>query len=204
MKPTTHRSSARPRGAARPAAIDVRERARRLAWPLTLLTAMTWAALSPDALAETARDGGEASEPRREPVRAYPLDWSGRRQVGEASYYDDYFFGRKMANGEPMRPDSNNAASKTLPLGTKAQVKNLENGRTAVVEIKDRGPYIEGRIVDLSPSTAEALGITEQGVARVEVKPIELPPPKGSQSASSARKRGQPGDSQTVASAAGD
>src|SRR4029453_11949797 len=87
-----------------------------------------------------------------------PLDHTGQPQVGKASYYAKFFAGRKMANGEAMRPEPNNAASRTLPLGTTARGTNLENGRSAVVESKDRGPYVEGRIVDVSPGTAHALG----------------------------------------------
>lgn len=109
-----------------------------------------------------------------------PLDHSGQPQVGKASYYASFFAGRKMANGEPMRPGSNNAASRTLPLGTTARVTNLENGRSAVVEIEDRGPYVEGRIIDLSPGTARALGMLQQGVAMVEVVPLTVPQPDGS------------------------
>lgn len=97
-------------------------------------------------------------------------------QVGKASIYSKKFAGRKMANGARMNPGDSNAASKTLPLGTRARVTNLENGRTAMVTIEDRGPYVPGRIVDLSPHTASEIGLTEkQGVARVEVVPIELP-----------------------------
>jgi rare lipoprotein A len=92
-----------------------------------------------------------------------------------ASYYADFFAGRKMANGEPMRPQSNNAASRTLPLGTTAIVTNLENGRSAEVEIKDRGPYVVGRIIDVSPGTARELGMLEDGVVRVEVVPLSVP-----------------------------
>jgi rare lipoprotein A len=108
------------------------------------------------------------------------LDRSGKPRKGKASYYGKKFHGKKMADGTPMNPHSNVAASKTLPLGTKAQVTNLENGKSEVVEIRDRGPYVEGRVVDLSPRTAEKLGFREQGVAPVEVKPIELPQPDGS------------------------
>ena len=109
-----------------------------------------------------------------------PLDHSGQPQVGRASYYAKLFAGRKMANGKPMRPESNNAASPTLPLGTTARVTNLENGRSAVVEIKDRGPYVDGRIIDLSPDTARALGMLHRGVAMVEVVPLAVPQPDGS------------------------
>jgi len=98
-----------------------------------------------------------------------------RKQKGKASYYAGFFAGRKMANGEPMRPESNNAASRTLPLGTTAIVTNLENGRSAEVEIKDRGPYVSGRIIDVSPGTARQLGMLEDGVVRVEVIPLSVP-----------------------------
>jgi len=106
------------------------------------------------------------------------LDRSGHKQVGKASFYARKFAGRKMADGTPMKPHSNNAASKTLPLGTTARVTNKETGQSANVVIRDRGPYVRGRIIDLSPSTAQDIGITrKQGVARVEVDPITVPPP---------------------------
>ena len=109
------------------------------------------------------------------------LDHSGRKRVGKASYYARKFAGRKMADGTPMKPRSNNAASKTLPLGTTAKVTNLENGQSATVAIRDRGPYVPGRIIDLSPATAEEIGITpKDGVAPVEVAPIAVPQPDGS------------------------
>jgi rare lipoprotein A len=85
-----------------------------------------------------------------------------------------------MADGTRMAADDDNAASKTLPLGTTAKVTNLKTGQTATVTIQDRGPYVKGRIVDLSPATAEQLGITRrEGLAKVEVKPISVPPPEG-------------------------
>jgi rare lipoprotein A len=105
-----------------------------------------------------------------------PLDRSGNKRLGKASFYARKFAGRKMADGTIMQPQSNNAASKTLPLGTTAKVTNLETGQSAVVTIRDRGPYIQGRIVDLSPSTAKEIGIDHKnGVAKVEVAPIIVP-----------------------------
>ena len=99
-----------------------------------------------------------------------------KRQVGKASIYANKFAGRKMANGERMDPRDNNAASKTLPLGTKALVRNLDTGKSAVVTIEDRGPFVAGRIVDLSPATAEQIGLTKkEGIAPVEVIPLEVP-----------------------------
>jgi rare lipoprotein A len=96
-----------------------------------------------------------------------------RKQVGKASYYSKKFAGRKMADGTPMQPDSDSAAHKTLPLGSKARVTNLETGESATVVIRDRGPHVPGRIIDLSPSTAREIGITpKEGVGRVTVEPL--------------------------------
>lgn len=113
---------------------------------------------------------------------AVPPAWSAprvetpHRQVGKASIYAKKFANRKMANGNRMDPNGTNAASKTLPLGTKAVVRNLETGKSAVVTIEDRGPYVPGRIVDLSPATAEQIGLEKkQGLAVVEVTPIDVP-----------------------------
>ncbi len=109
------------------------------------------------------------------------LDHSGRRRVGIASVYHRRFAGRKMANGQRMDPHDDNAASKTLPLGTEARVTNLETGQSAKVVIEDRGPYVKGRIVDLSPATAAQIGLTpKEGIAKVEVAPITVPQPDGS------------------------
>ena len=114
-------------------------------------------------------------------------DRSARKRVGKASYYARQFFGKPMADGAPMNPRGNNAASRTLPLGTVAKVTNVTTGRSAIVKIEDRGPYIKGRIVDLSPSTARKIGITPHiGVAKVVVAPITVPLPDGR------IKRGQP------------
>jgi rare lipoprotein A len=124
-------------------------------------------------------DAGELhpAGPVHEPVIAHPaLDRSGHKRLGKASFYARQFSGRKMADGTIMQPQGDNAASKTLPLGTTARVTNLENGRSAVVTIRDRGPYIQGRIVDLSPGTAQKIGIERKnGVAKVEVAPILVP-----------------------------
>jgi rare lipoprotein A len=107
-------------------------------------------------------------------------DLSGRTRFGVASFYARMFVHRKMANGARMNPQGDNAASKTLPLGTTAEVTNLATGQRAVVSIQDRGPYVHGRIVDLSPATARAIGITrDAGTANVKVSPIQVPLPGG-------------------------
>jgi rare lipoprotein A len=108
------------------------------------------------------------------------LDRSGRRRFGIASFYAKMFAGRKMADGTRMQPDGNNAASRTLPLGTTAKVTNLKTGKSAVVKIRDRGPYVDGRIVDLSPATAQKIGLDcKTGITEVAVAPIAVPQPDG-------------------------
>ena len=125
--------------------------------------------------------GAQTSENWIDPATDKPAaDLSGRARTGIASFYAAMFFGRKMADGKPMDPHGDNAASRTLPLGTKARVTNLQTGQTAVVTIQDRGPYVQGRIIDLSPGTARSIGITpKMGLAKVEVTPIYVPLPDG-------------------------
>ncbi len=107
-------------------------------------------------------------------------DLSGQERIGIASFYADNFGGKPMANGAPMDLNGNNAASRTLPLGTKAKVTNLDTGKSATVVIADRGPYVQGRIVDLSPATARKIGITRRkGISPVIVAPITVPQPDG-------------------------
>ena len=99
---------------------------------------------------------------------------------GRASYYHaERFHGRQMANGDRFDARSNAAASRTLPLGTVAEVTNLENGQMRRVVIEDRGPYVRGRILDVSPRTARELDMTEDGVVRVEVRPVGMLPNRG-------------------------
>lgn len=127
------------------------------------------------------QESASSSTPKLLDPSAIPkLDRTGKTRQGLASYYDDRFAGRLMADGTPLDPEAHVAASRTLPLGTKARVTNLENGKSAVVEIRDRGPYVEGRIVDVTPTVAKRLGMIEQGVASVEVTPIEVPQRDGS------------------------
>ncbi|KRB79170.1 septal ring lytic transglycosylase RlpA family protein [Noviherbaspirillum sp. Root189] len=142
-----------------------------------------------DKQASQKKSSTKANKPstvRLDPKAKTKLDHSGEPRKGKASFYADYFAGRKMADGTPMDPNSNVAASRTLPLGTKAEVTNLDNGKKEVVEIRDRGPYIDGRIVDLSPKVAKKLDMDEKGIAPVVVTPIEVPQPDGSVMSSAA------------------
>lgn len=108
-----------------------------------------------------------------------PVDHSGRAQKGRASFYSKHFTNRKMANGRRLDPNAPVAASKNLPLGTTAKVVNTQNGKEATVRVEDRGPYVDGRVVDVTPRVARELEIGKQGVAPVVVKPIAVPQPDG-------------------------
>jgi len=154
---------------------------RRRSGACALCTAVLFAFAVPIGSAAGMDDGTpRASDGTRESTAPRPLDRSGKKRVGKASFYARQFHGRKMADGNRMDPHDDNAASKTLPLGTRAKVTNLETGKSAEVTIQDRGPYVPGRIVDLSPSTAQQIGITPKiGVAPVEVAPITVPLPDG-------------------------
>jgi len=96
-------------------------------------------------------------------------------QYGKASWYGGKFHGRKTANGERFNKHSFTAAHKKLPFGTIIRVTNLRNGKNVYVRINDRGPFIMGRIVDISRAAAEAIGFKKRGVARVRVEVISLP-----------------------------
>jgi rare lipoprotein A len=92
------------------------------------------------------------------------------KQDGVASYYSDKFDGRKTASGDIFRQNKLMAAHRTLPFGTRVKVKNLSNGKTVKVTINDRGPFVQGRTIDLSKKAAKKIGILQQGVAQVEMK----------------------------------
>ncbi len=114
-------------------------------------------------------------------VKPGRADLTGSTRLGKTSFYAQSFAHRLMANGRRMDPAGNNAASRTLPLGTLAKVINVQTGQSAIVSIEDRGPYVKGRILDLSPATARQIGITRRvGVADVKVAPITVRLPDGS------------------------
>jgi rare lipoprotein A len=94
---------------------------------------------------------------------------------GLASWYGPYFYGRPTASGEIYRPGTMTAAHKTLPLGTYLRVTAPSTGRSIVVRINDRGPYVGPRILDLSETAAQQLGVWEVGVAPVQIDILESP-----------------------------
>ncbi len=94
---------------------------------------------------------------------------------GIASWYGRNFHGRRTSTGEPYDMYAMTAAHKTLPLPTYVRVTDLDTGNRVVVRVNDRGPFVEGRIIDLSYVAALKLGIAEQGTARVEVEALDPP-----------------------------
>jgi rare lipoprotein A len=127
-----------------------------------------------------------------QPKSDAPVDRSGRRQKGAASYYGKHFSHKKTASGVPLDPNKKTAASKTLPLGTKAEVTNKENGKTTEVVVTDRGPYAKDRVIDVTPKAAEELGMKKDGVTEVEVKPVEVPQTKQQEKAAVEEVKQQP------------
>ena len=102
----------------------------------------------------------------------YPKDDPDYDQTGIASWYGEPFHGRKTAIGEIYNMNAVSAAHKTLPLPSYVQVTNLDNGRVLRVRVNDRGPFVHGRIIDLSRRAAQLLGFERQGVAKVRVAVI--------------------------------
>ena len=108
------------------------------------------------------------SEPSMSPVNFNDMG------VMTASWYGPHFHGKLTANGEQYNQMALTAAHKSLPFGTILQVTNLKNGKSVIVRINDRGPYIEGRELDLSKGTALALGMINRGVIKVKVEEVLL------------------------------
>ena len=106
------------------------------------------------------------------PTTSVPVGW---RQRGYASWYGPKFHGRRTASGEVFNMYSLTAAHRTLPLGTYVRVTNLKNGRSVVVKINDRGPFVRGRIIDLSYAAARRLGMVRDGVVPVEIVVLGTP-----------------------------
>jgi rare lipoprotein A len=90
-------------------------------------------------------------------------------ETGKASWYK---MGTKTASGERFKPNGLTAAHRTLPFGTKVRVKNLRNGKTVVVRINDRGPFIKSRIIDVSKGAAQKIGLIRAGVTKVSIKVV--------------------------------
>jgi rare lipoprotein A len=100
-------------------------------------------------------------------------DWIGYKETGVASYYAMNMQHRKTASGESLNNQSMTAAHKTLPFGTQVMVKNLANGKSVVVRINDRGPFVKGRIIDLTRTAFSRIASLDKGLAKVEIKVVK-------------------------------
>ncbi|NTV99281.1 MAG: septal ring lytic transglycosylase RlpA family protein [Chlorobiaceae bacterium] len=115
-----------------------------------------------------------------ENTTANPASSTSRNQVesvknhfiaeGKASYYGKQFHGRKTASGEYFNFRNFTAAHRTLAFGTNVKVINLENGKAVIVRINDRGPFMKGRIIDISTAAAKEIGLVSQGTANVRIE----------------------------------
>ena len=148
---------------------------RRLAESLAVLFAIA-------SLGAGAASGPNSSEAARvtKPPAVQAISRSTKKpvknaayQVGTASWYGEYFQGRQTASGEPYDMQALTAAHPKLPLGSFVRVTNLRNGRSVVVRINDRGPVVEGRIIDVSYNTARVLGFEHRGLQRVRLDLIQ-------------------------------
>ena len=117
------------------------------------------------------------------------LEGSKVEQVGDASWYGPAQNGKETASGETFDQSKLTAAHKTLPLGTKAVVTNLANGKSVQVTINDRGPYVKGRKLDLSRAAAQQIGMTKKGVQKVTIQTTTRRKPPGKKPTRRVRKK---------------
>jgi rare lipoprotein A len=139
---------------------------------LALLFASLGAAQGPNSSEATSAPSNSASSAQTKAEarkQAKPKPY----QIGTASWYGEYFVGKTTASGEPYDMYDMTAASLTIPLGTYVKVTNLRNGKAVVVRINDRGPVVEGRIIDLSYGAATALQFSNRGLQRVRLDLVD-------------------------------
>jgi len=98
---------------------------------------------------------------------------SGHSETGQASYYGNEFHGRKTANGEQFDQGKLTAAHRTLPFGTRLKVTNTQTGKSVQVRVNDRGPFVKGRIIDLSSSAFKAIASINAGVVPVRIQVVD-------------------------------
>lgn len=139
-------------------------------WPLLVLGLAVLAA----GCHRHRRAGSQPPPPLRTPAPAAPII---QGEQGLASWYGHPYHGRPAADGEIYNMYALTAAHRTLPFNTQVRVHDLDNGRDVTVRINDRGPFAEGRIIDLSYAGARAINMIGPGVARVQLEILGLPPP---------------------------
>ena len=102
-----------------------------------------------------------------------PDEWIGFRETGIASFYSNRYQFRRTASGERFNQLARTAAHKEIPFGARVRVTNVSNGESVVVRINDRGPFVEGRIIDLTRSAFGQIAPTRQGLVAVEIEVID-------------------------------
>jgi rare lipoprotein A len=135
--------------------------------PVVLLTLL----LASCSVSPRFRTGGEGGT--SVPTRDLPVTGTERIQTGIASYYADQYHGRPTASGEIFDMHKLSAAHRTLPLGTRVRVTNLRNKKTIELIINDRGPFIKGRILDVSYRAAQELDFVAEGTTPVRIEVLE-------------------------------
>jgi rare lipoprotein A len=131
---------------------------------------------TPPAVAEEKQTNSEESSTSSE-VEVSPDNKPVQVETGIASWYGAPYHNRRGSNGEVYDMNAMTAAHRTLPLGSIVRVTNAESGKSAVVRITDRGPFIEGRIIDLSQAAAKQIGLVQKGTGRVRVEVLKTPQP---------------------------
>lgn len=121
---------------------------------------------------------GSSLQTGRDPVPAHDAvnsspDSSANVRIGAASWYGPGFNGKKTASGDIFDPTKLTAAHRTIPFGRRVRVTHLANGRSVEVVINDRGPYVDGRMIDLSQAAANALEMIGKGIAKVRIEELE-------------------------------
>ncbi len=140
-------------------------------YPILILTTMVTVGCSGDGILPA---GAEYKKADSKNVSAKKSKTTGWSQTGIASFYGPEWHGRLTANGERLDIHAMTAAHKRLPFGTRVKVTNLSSGKSVVVRINDRGPFVRGRIIDLTDGAARRIGITPRsGLARVRVEKLE-------------------------------
>jgi rare lipoprotein A len=151
-------------GASAPADANVSAKSAGVAAKTVASVTVAVPPAAPSATLPAAKDAATAADSAPEQI--------GYEQVGIASWYGGRHQGRLTASGEPFDEAKLTAAHRSLPLDTKARITNLENGRSVEVTVNDRGPYIEGRVIDLSTRAARALGMEKDGLALVHIEVV--------------------------------
>lgn len=118
------------------------------------------------ALSATALSAKEARSHKQQASQA-------KSMTGIASYYGGNFNGKRTASGEMFNKNAMTAAHRSLKFGTKLKVTNLRNGKTVLVRVNDRGPHVQGRIIDLSQAAAKKIGLAHAGTARVKLEVLK-------------------------------